>query len=133
MPSPLPIQAVHHVGRLTKRLDESKAFYRDVLGFREIERPNFDFPGAWLHNYGVQIHLIVNPAAGDPTGEIQTRVNHLALYVEDLDAAEQLLKEHGIAYRTNFVAKTGVKQLFFLDPDGHHVEIGAYPPTPRYL
>jgi glyoxylase I family protein len=133
MPDPLPIQCVHHLGRLTKRLEASRAFYRDVLGFREIERPNFDFPGAWLYNYGVQIHLIVNDAAGDPTGDIQTRVNHLALYVEDLDRTEQLLLEHGITYRSNYVARTGVKQLFFLDPDGHHIEVATYPPTPAYL
>ena len=40
----LPIRSLNHVGRLTKHLDESRAFYRDVLGFREIVRPNFDFP-----------------------------------------------------------------------------------------
>ena len=44
MPQPLPLQAVNHVGRTTKRVEESRNFYRDVLGFREVSRPNFDFP-----------------------------------------------------------------------------------------
>jgi glyoxylase I family protein len=133
MPDAIPLKALHHVGRLTKRLEESRAFYRDVLGFREIQRPNFDFPGAWLYNLGIQIHLIVNPGAPDPNGDIQTRCDHLALYSDDLDRTEALLKEHGIAYRTNYVAKTGVKQVFFRDPDGHHVEVATYPPTPAYV
>ncbi len=74
---PLPITAVNHVGRVTKRVAASRDFYRDVLGFREVSRPNFDFPGAWLSNYGIMIHLIYHEAAGDPEGEIQTRFDHL--------------------------------------------------------
>ncbi|MGE0610152.1 MAG: VOC family protein, partial [Pirellulales bacterium] len=42
MPGTLPIQTINHLGRLTKRLQESRRFYCDVLGFREIRRPNFD-------------------------------------------------------------------------------------------
>jgi catechol 2,3-dioxygenase-like lactoylglutathione lyase family enzyme len=133
VPQPLPITAVNHVGRITKRVDESRQFYRDVLGFREVSRPNFDFPGAWLYNYGIMIHLIHNTAAGDPDGEIQTRHDHLALNTNDLEGAERLLQEHGIPYRKNVVADRNITQIFFRDPDGHHVEIGTYPPTPPYV
>jgi catechol 2,3-dioxygenase-like lactoylglutathione lyase family enzyme len=133
VPQPLPITAVNHVGRITRRVDESRKFYRDVLGFREVQRPNFDFPGAWLYNYGIMIHLIYNERAGDPEGEIQTRDDHLALHTDDLAAAERLLKEHGIPYRKNVVADRNITQIFCRDPDGHHVEIGTYPPTPAFV
>ncbi|MGE3408428.1 MAG: VOC family protein [Pirellulales bacterium] len=133
MPGTLPIQTINHLGRLTKRLQESRRFYCDVLGFREIRRPNFDFPGAWLFGYGFQIHLIQNDGAGDPAGEIQTRVEHLALWVSDMDRVELLLKEHAIPYRVSHVANTGVKQIFFRDPDGHHIEAANYPPTPEFI
>ena len=135
MPDPLCIRGLHHIGRNTRRLEESRAFYRDLLGFREIERPNFDFAGAWLYNYGLQIHLIAKeePASGVPEGEIQTRSEHLAWFVEDLDSVERLLTAHKVPYRTNQIADTGVKQLFFRDPDGYHIEVGSYPPTPWYL
>jgi hypothetical protein len=79
------------------------------------------------------IHLIHNTAAGDPEGEIQTRHDHLALNTNDLEAAERLLQEHGIPYRKNVVADRNIAQIFFRDPDGHHVEIGTYPPTPAYV
>lgn len=31
--APLPLVGLHHVARVTSRLEESIAFYRDVLGF----------------------------------------------------------------------------------------------------
>ncbi len=101
MPDALPLASVNHVGLLTSRVEESNAFYRDVLGFREVSRPNFNFPGSWLYGYGIMIHLIYNDAACGPEGEIETRANHLALHTDDLDRVEQLLGEHGVAYRKN--------------------------------
>lgn len=130
---PLPIRSLHHVARVTRRLEASRAFYRDVLGFREMPRPQLKFPGAWLFNYGLQIHLIVNeseglPAAASPTGGIETRDNHLAFLVDDIAAAEARLQSHGVAYRVNLQTATGLKQIFFRDPDGYHVEVAMYPP-----
>lgn len=133
MPAPLPLVAIHHVGRITRKLDESRAFYRDILGFREFARPNFDFAGAWLTRNGLQLHLIVNPeiAANDGSfDEILTRDNHLAFFVDDVAPAEELLRQHGIPFRVNIQTGTGLKQLFFRDPDGYHIELGTYPPTP---
>lgn len=130
MPAALAIDSVNHIARLTRHLDESRAFYRDVLGFREIQRPDFNFPGAWLFNYGLQIHLIVDDNAPRPDGEISTRDAHVALQVDDMDQAARVLEEHGIAYRRNYVPQRNVTQLFFRDPDGYHIELGNYPPTP---
>jgi catechol 2,3-dioxygenase-like lactoylglutathione lyase family enzyme len=133
MPTPLPISAVNHLGVTTRHLDQSKAFYRDVLGFREVSRPNFNFRGAWLYNYGLMIHLIESQSAGERTAEIQTRDNHLALHADDLAAVERLLSEHDIPFRKNEIKDRAIKQIFFQDPDGHHIEIGAYPPTPPFV
>jgi catechol 2,3-dioxygenase-like lactoylglutathione lyase family enzyme len=133
VPMPLPIDSLNHVALMTRRLDDTRAFYKNVLGFREVERPNFSFRGAWLFNYGLMIHLIENAKAGEPSDEIQTRDNHLALHTRDLAAAEQLLKEHGVRYRTNTIADRGISQIFFQDPDGNHIEIGTYPATPRFV
>ena len=129
MPTALPILSINHVARNTRHLEETRAFYRDLLGFREIPRPNFNFAGAWLYNYGVQIHLIVDESAPQAEGPISTRAEHLALQVNDLDAAEKILNERGIPFRKNHVPERNVTQLFFRDPDGHHIEIGNYPPT----
>jgi glyoxylase I family protein len=123
---PLPIESIHHLSWTTRQLDASRAFYRDVLGFREIDRPNLGFPGAWLYNYGVQVHLIASESTPDPAGEISSRADHVAFYTRDVDQVEQMLAELGVAFRVNRQASTGRKQLFFRDPDGHHIEVADY-------
>ena len=127
MDGTLPIRGLHHIARVTKRPDVSRAFYRDLLGFRELKRPDFNFRGAWLYNYGVQIHLIENiDVAPDPGNEIDTRDNHLAFSVDDLAPVRKILERHEIAYREK-VNAAGSRQIFFQDPDGHHIEIAVYP------
>ncbi len=131
MPEPLPLSAVNHISHVTHHLEQSTAFYRDVLGFRQIGRPDFGFPGAWLFNYGVQIHLIAatDDAHSDAAGEISIRADHVAFQTHDTDAVQALLQEHGVPFRTNFVEDVKVTQIFFHDPDGNHVEVGNYPPV----
>jgi catechol 2,3-dioxygenase-like lactoylglutathione lyase family enzyme len=128
----LPIESIHHLSYVTRQLAASRAFYRDVLGFREIERPNLGFEGAWLYNYGVQIHLIVNASAPEPTGEINSRADHVAFFSRDVDQVEQTLIEAGVPFRVNRQSDTGLKQLFFRDPDGHHLEVADYSSRPLH-
>lgn len=127
MPDPLPVRFLHHVSRVTRHLEESRAFYRDVLGFQEIPRPQLGFPGAWLFNYGMQIHLLVNDAPQGRHDLIETRDNHLAFYVDDIDSVERLLTDHAVTFRVNHQRDTNLKQIFFRDPDGHHIEVATYP------
>ncbi|MEX0867068.1 MAG: VOC family protein [Pirellulales bacterium] len=128
MPQPLQIQHLHHVAIATKRLDESLKFYRDVLGFAELQRPGFDFAGAWLEQGGFQIHLIEHPRkAHDPTGEIDSLANHFAMAVADLDEAERRLQAFGLPYKRK-VNAGGYQQIFVEDPDGNTVEVGIYVP-----
>jgi catechol 2,3-dioxygenase-like lactoylglutathione lyase family enzyme len=133
MPESLPIESLNHVALTTRQLAQSRTFYRRVLGFREVERPNFSFAGAWLFNHGLMIHLIEKPEAPLSGGEIQTRENHVAFQTGDLGRVEQLLNEHGVTYRTSSIADTGIRQIFFQDPDGNHIEIGSYPPMPPFI
>lgn len=128
MPHPLPLAAVNHIARETTDVPKALAFYRDVLGFRQVWRPDFEFGGAWLHNYGVMIHLIEGVPPERP-GAISTRADHVAFHTDDIAAVEAALKEHGIEYVKNYVPKTNVTQVFFHDPDGNHIEVGTYPPV----
>jgi catechol 2,3-dioxygenase-like lactoylglutathione lyase family enzyme len=137
MSNPLPLTALHHLAVTTKRLEQSIAFYTGVLGFRPIERPNFAFRGAWLYGLGIQIHVIERrDIAPDPSAEhIDTRALHIALAVENADAHAAVadrLDRLGVAY-VKQVNAGGIPQIFFQDPDGHHIEIGVYPPTPPFV
>ncbi len=130
--APLPLQSLNHVAVTSTRLEVSRAFYKNVLGFREVSRPAFSFRGAWLYNYGLMIHIIEseNVTASSADAAISTRDNHLALHTDDLDAAEQALLAHGVPYRKNEIPDRKIRQIFFRDPDGNHIEIGTYPATP---
>jgi glyoxylase I family protein len=138
MTAPLPWIEMNHLALMTKRVEESITFYKTVLGFRQVERPNFDFRGAWLVKNGICIHLLENPLAGDPAQTdpahtIPTREHHHAIHTDDIRAAEKLLQEHGVPYRRNWMANTDLEQLFFQDPDGNVWEIATYRPTPPFL
>ncbi len=133
MSAPLPWTELNHISLMTKRVEESIAFYKTVLGFRQVERPNFDFRGAWLVKNGICVHLLENPLAGDPTEIIPTREIHHALHTDDLREVERLLTEHDVSFRRNWMANTDLEQLFFQDPDGNVWEIAAYRPTPPFL
>lgn len=122
---PLEIESLNHVSVQTKRLDESRQFYVNVLGAKEITRPNFSFGGAWLYLAGIQIHLIEQ---GNPAGrhDIDTRGNHFSFAVPDVDAAENRLKQFGVDYKRKLIEDRGIHQIFFQDPDGHTIEVGKY-------
>ena len=121
----LAIEALNHVAVQTQRLAESIEFYVDVLGAKVISRPNFTFGGAWLYLCGIQIHLI-EEGAPEGRGELDTRGNHFAFAVADVDAAEAGLRAFGIAYKRKLIEDRGVHQIFFQDPDGHTIEVGKY-------
>ncbi|MEP6716798.1 MAG: VOC family protein [Terriglobia bacterium] len=116
---------LHHVSRQTQKLEETRRFYVEVLGFRELSRPGFKFPGAWLFGSGIQIHLIDEPFQ-KMEGPPNSLENHIAFQIDDPDAAEQTLKEHGIAYKRQKSLR-GNEQIFFRDPEGWMIELGNYP------
>ena len=98
-------------------LERSLRFYTEVLGFEQLERPDFPFDGAWLAVGDQQIHLLEVDEFDPPEGQ------HFALHVDDLDAAITSLSSHGVEVsHPNEIA--GVcRQSFFHDPTGNLIEL----------
>jgi len=129
--------SLHHVSLPVSDLERSRAFYREVLGLREIERPPFDFPGAWFAVGNDQLHLIGD--SGNPTlrGEkgVDSRDVHFGVRVTSWTDALRFLESKGYSADANELdpkkmkvsprPTAGFPQIYILDPDRNVIEINA--------
>jgi glyoxylase I family protein len=150
---PLPLQPINHISFEVSDTKKSADFYCDVLGFKQIPRPDFDvrfdsiqlnelqFDGAWLYGHTILVHLIEGSPPErikgtnlhlkliqvDPHPDISFE-NHVAFTANDIASAESLLDAHGIKYWKQYLEEVGATQLFFKDPDGNVIEVSDCSP-----
>ena len=118
----MTIRAIDHINIATPRLEETRAFYVDVLGLIEGDRPPFDFAGHWLYAGGFPIvHMQLSPR--DVTPSTLSGLNHAAFQVADFDALIARLEAAGVRYTKVFVPGTTIRQAFFMDPNGVRLEL----------
>ncbi|WP_028608769.1 VOC family protein [Paenibacillus harenae] len=120
-------EGLHHISIIVSDLERAKAFYENVIGLQEIQRPPFDFPGAWyaVGGGGQQLHLIVHHGETKRTGGIDTRDGHFAIRVSDYACTIDWLERHHVGYKANPNSITGFAQIFVLDPDRNVIELNA--------
>ncbi len=119
----LVIKSIHHASFIVQDLDESLAFYCDLLGLTiDTSRPEMRFSGAWLQvGEQQQIHLLVlpNPDSTTDRPEHGGRDRHVALVV---NSVQQLADKLTQAKRDFTMSKSGRHALFVRDPDGNTLE-----------
>ena len=122
MPRTFCIQAIHHVSLLVDDLPRALGFYQQVLGLViDPQRPDTEYPGAWLNLNDQQLHLLQLP---DPHRENTRcgdggRDRHLALQVTDLQPLIARLQQQQIDYT---LSRSGRQALFCRDPAGNALE-----------
>jgi glyoxylase I family protein len=132
----MEISTLHHVSIPVADTGRSRVFYRDVLGLREIERPPFDFDGAWFAVGAGQLHLIEDGGATFRAGKpLDPRDVHFAVRVPSFRAALEQLERLGydpnapadgpMAMKVSPHATAGFPQIYILDPDRNVIEINA--------
>jgi catechol 2,3-dioxygenase-like lactoylglutathione lyase family enzyme len=126
MSDPIELLSLNHLSFEVKRLGASVAFYRDILGFVEMPRPDLGFAGAWIRNGAACIHLIEKPSLPEPGPTIDPRGNHTAFEVKSAAEVKARLDAAGIPYRANELRGTPITQVFFRDPDGYQIEVADY-------
>lgn len=116
-----------HVVFYVKNLEQSLAFYRDLLGFKEIGRV-FDDAAAALTSGRTHHELLliqVGDAPGPPSGR-RRGLYHIGIKVGDsldeLRAAKQELERAGIPI-DGMSDHTVSQSLYLRDPDGNEVEL----------
>jgi catechol 2,3-dioxygenase-like lactoylglutathione lyase family enzyme len=131
----MAIRKLDHFSIRTSRLDETKAFYVDVLALTDGPRPPFKFPGAWLYcGTDALVHLIgVDPATTEYLGDKEGgntigtgSLDHVAFIASGLSEMRQRLTEAGTLFRERTVPDLGLHQLFIDDPNGVTIELN-YP------
>ncbi|TWU05050.1 VOC family protein [Stieleria varia] len=121
----MKVHQLNHVAIHVADVAKSVEFYRDVLKLPQMDRPAFDFPGAWFR-LGVdqELHLI-----GDRELPVHShhRGGHFALIVSDLDAWESHLDAMNATRLARKTRPDGALQTFVSDPDGHWIELCVPP------
>lgn len=120
-------KGAHHVSLDVRDVEVSRAFYGELLGLPEIERPDIGLPGAWYQAGPIQLHLIQVPEGADvgtPATQPTPLANHLAFEIEDCDAVQATLESAGYSV----ISLTRSSQLFVADPDGNMIEF-IQPPS----
>jgi len=134
--SPIAVKTLDHITLVVKDLDASRRFYIDLLGMKEIPRPDFPFPGAWFQAGDTYIHLNLEHAETGEGGNrvadhlVASRTHHFAFIVEDATQAAEVLKSAGTHIASGPRPRPdGWVQVFAFDPDGYVVELSS-PPRP---
>jgi len=114
----VPIIGVHHVAIQVDDVEAARAFYGEVLGLVEIDRPDFPVGGAWFQLGVDELHI------GAEDGHIAPDRQHFALQVGDLDAAVAAIEIHGVSVRKTGLTFPGAGyQAFLRDPSGNLIEL----------
>lgn len=148
------LRRVDHVGITVPDLAEAHAFFTEVLGAEYLYRLGpFAHDDDWmsrqlavddrtvmerLHFYrlgGQAIFEVFQYAAADqvarPPRNSDVGGHHVALYVDDLDAAVSALRRHGLRVLGEPVTSTGAsagqRWIYFLSPWGMQFELVSYP------
>jgi lactoylglutathione lyase len=121
------VLALNHIAMYVFDLKKSTEFYEKVLGLQQIPEPFHDGKHTWLTlGHAGNLHLI----QGAPADIKRDKNDHLCFSVKSIDAFITNLDKHKIEY-TNWLGTAkaptvrvdGVKQIYFVDPDGHWIEI----------
>ncbi len=117
------VTGIHHVSFVVADVQHSLAFYQAILRLdANPERPELDYPGAWLDVGTQQIHLLQvpnpDPVSGRPAHVGRDR--HVALMVRNLSPVLERLESAGIPFTRS---RSGRRAIFFRDLDGNGIEL----------
>ena len=124
------IASYSHVAICVSDVERAREFYEGVLQLPELERPSFDFPGAWYQVGGLMLHLMQREQPSPPQEGIGP---HFALYVPtaEFEATVETLRSRGaeMVMEPSRREDTGVWAAFCQDPDGNLIELTDLAPV----
>ncbi len=124
------VTGLAHIGVYVSDIERSVTFYEKILGFECYEKADIEDPSgviriAFVKNGSCVIELVQKP---DATQKPDGPIDHIAMLVDDIDAAMADLRAKGVTFETDEpvdlpMVLNGVRYAFFCGPDGEHLEI----------
>jgi lactoylglutathione lyase len=122
------ILGIGHLALKVRDLDKSLEFWRDRVGFREMDRLRRDDGTTWLVYLRITdtqfLELFPGAATDQAPGEEANGVLHICLDIEDLDVEIARLEKAGV--RIVSPIKGGIdnnRGAWIHDPDGNRIEL----------
>jgi len=121
VPSANPFHRIDHVALAVVDLEEAVALFRDVLGFelkrrRHISGKLSGMLSAEMEGNGMRFVLCQGTEPESQVAQLVANfgpgVAHIALEVDDVDAAVDDLKARGLAFDTTVIRGPGLTQAF---------------------
>ena len=126
--------SLDHVNIQTEKLDETVAFYRDVIALRAGNPPPPLDPALVQWMFDAEGRAIFHLSA--PGALVGTRVinkgadtgavHHVALSCKGHDPMVEKLDRLGLAHNENHVVAIDLKQIFVRDPNGVLLELNYH-------
>ena len=131
--------SLHHIGISVANLDESIAWYRDMLGFEEVMRMDQGVTedkmsighirrgNCYIELFQVEGSKPLPEYRRDPNADFGVQgLKHFALQVSDVQAAVKELKAKGVEIAFGPVDTPGVCFVFIRDNTGNAFELIEY-------
>ncbi len=130
----MALTELNHFLLVAKDLEKTKDFYCDVLGFEQVFRPDFGFPGYWLSVNGkICVHLASkdpNPIKDTFLLKIHNEkeqgsgvVDHVAFLADDPAGVQKRIKQTGNKMHFRNFPDAKLYQIFLKDPDDVTIEL----------
>lgn len=154
--APIRVEEVLRVGFTVSDLDRAIAFFTDVLEFEKVSES--ELAGSDLENLTgvfaarvrrarlrlgaeeIELSEYLAPSTGlrlpEDSEANDLWFQHIAIVVSDMDAAYAKLRRHHVRHASSGPQRLpdwnpnagGIEAFYFRDPDGHFLELIAYPP-----
>ncbi|MBN8702953.1 MAG: VOC family protein [Bacteroidetes bacterium] len=99
------------------RENDARAFYSNIIGLKEIPKPQalIKNGGLWFEIAGIQLHI-------GTENEINKSKRHPAFEITDIASAREHLERHNVQIKEE-IQVPGQIRFSFIDPFGNRIEL----------
>ncbi|MFA5026771.1 MAG: VOC family protein [Candidatus Methylomirabilota bacterium] len=123
-------RGLFHATLPVRDLERAEGFWRGLLGIARHPTPSYLPDRVVFLDLGNAMNHLVRPVDGTPP--LPPRSTHLAIEVDDLDAAYARVRAAGCELLTEITPRPDMRCFYFLDPEGNRIELTqhhAWPAT----